>query len=139
VFNWEPLKWSTGYEFQLAKDAAFKSLILNLTGDKALGNVTSYQLTEALAYSTTCYWRVRGISATGSSDWSAGVGFTTMAEPVEALPPVVVEEYQPPDIIVEVPPAPAPVSPGWIWAIVIISAVLVIAVIVLIVRTRRSI
>ena len=74
-----------------------------------------------------------------------------MAEPVAPEPPVVVTEQPPVTITVDIPPAPpattitqaAPVvekiSEGYIYAIIIIGAVLVIAVIVLIVRTRRSV
>ena len=43
---------------------------------------------------------------------------------------------EPPDIIVPLP-AETPITPGWIYAIIGIGAVLVIAVIVLIARTRR--
>jgi hypothetical protein len=46
----------------------------------------------------------------------------------------------PPAVTVQAPAPPAAtaaVTPGWIYAIIIVGAVLVIAVIVLIVRTRR--
>jgi hypothetical protein len=48
----------------------------------------------------------------------------------------------PPAPIITIPPAPAPpapVAPAYIWAVVIIGAILVIAVIILIVRTRRPV
>ena len=129
VFNWGALKWATSYKFQLASDAAFSDTLVDAT----LGNVTSYAYTEGLDYEGTYYWRVKGISATSSTDWSAGTGFTTMAEPE---PPVVVEETQPPQIVI--PPAETTeITPGWIYAIIAVGAILVIAVIVLIVRTRR--
>jgi len=129
VFNWGALKWATSYKFQLASDAAFSDTLVDAT----LGNVTSYAYTEGLDYEGTYYWRVKGISATSSTDWSAGTGFTTMAEPE---PPVVVEETQPPQIVI--PPAETTeITPSWIYAIIAVGAILVIAVIVLIVRTRR--
>jgi hypothetical protein len=114
----------------------------------------------ALHPGNTYYWKVRvdnsdaGMEQKGiySDVWS----FTIEAAP-EAAPPVTIKQepapvIEPkvtlPEIKVEVPPptkveippappAPAPITPGWIYAIIAIGAVLVIAVIVLIVRTRR--
>jgi len=72
-----------------------------------------------------------------------GLDFATRAalaaHAATAHPPV-----EPPDIIVEpdveviVPlPAETPITPAWIYVIIGVGAVLVIALIVLIVRTRR--
>jgi hypothetical protein len=150
TFTWGNIAGATNYEFQMAMDASFADPIIDYTGDDALGNVLVYQLTTmTLDYGTTYYWRVRGISATSETAWSAAVGFTTMSEPVETEPPVTVT--QAPDITVQMPEQPTPTTvtfepapveetaQGYIWAIIIIGAVLVIAVIVLIVRTRRSV
>jgi len=121
---------------------------------------------STLAYmpETTYYWRVRA-SEPIYSPWSAIRMFTIGALP-EIQPPVQIvippappapqlvlpptpAPVQAPDIIFQTPPAPpdivippapaapAPITPAFIWAIVVIGAVLVIAVIVLIVRTRR--
>jgi hypothetical protein len=150
TFNWGVIGGATNYEFQLAMDASFDSPIVDMTGADALGNVLVYKLDSmTLDYGTTYYWRVRAISASSETEWSAAVGFTTMAEPEEAPDPVTVTNA--PDIVITIPPAssvpaitlePTPVEEtpaGYIWAIIIIGAVLVIAVIVLIVRTRRSV
>jgi len=51
-----------------------------------------------------------------------------MAEPVEPTPPVVIEPT----------PPPAQIAPAYIWGIIGIGAILVIVVIALIVRTRRT-
>ena len=133
VFNWGAFKYASGYEFQLANDSGMTDLKVDLSGDSALGLITSYVLTDALDYSSTYYWRVRAIKGTSTaySDWSAIVGFTTMAEPEEPAPPIIIEPTPAPA------PAPAPSTPAYIWAIIAICAVLVIVVIVLIVRTRR--
>jgi len=53
---------------------------------------------------------------------------------MEPQPPVVVEENPTPNITLTVPEAE---TPGYIWAIIAVGAILTIAVIVLIVRTRR--
>jgi hypothetical protein len=156
TFQWTNVPRATGYEFQLAIDPLMEELIIDFSGDKPLGNTTAYKLTAyTLDYSTTYYWRVRAVSATSETDWSVIVAFTTMAEPTEttstAPPPstsIVVTQPPATSIVVTQPPATtvtmeAPVteeiSPAYIWAIIIIGAVLVIAVIVLIVRTRRNV
>ena len=61
-----------------------------------------------------------------------------MAKPVKAPAPVVVEEApaQPaPEVTVTLPVAE---TPAYVWAIIAIGAVLVIALIILIVMTRRQ-
>ncbi len=170
TFQWTGIGGATAYEFQLSTvadiDAATADeLIVDATGDNALGVVTSYALSAATAtldYGTTYYWRVRATGATSNTDWSIAVAFTTMAEPappVEPAEPVTVVQQPdlpdiilvPPDIVIE-QAAPLPdivisppavveeeISPSYIWAIIIIGAVLVIALIVLIIRTRRTV
>ncbi len=115
---------------------------------------------------TTYYWRVR-VDAAGPvrSNYSEVRSFTTGSLP-EAVAPVVVEQapapvievppapaitLQPPEIVLPAPqpapeivipsaPEPTPPVPTWaIYAIIIIGAVLVIALIVLIMRTRRPV
>jgi len=109
---------------------------------------------------TTYYWRVRAKTPV-VSPWSAWSSFTIEALP-EALPPVVISPAPTPEITVEVPnititppdvvvnvPAPTEVvlpliqdavSPVPSWALIVIiaiGAILVVAVVILIVRTRR--
>jgi len=130
VFNWSSFKYATGYEFQLANDSGMTNLLVDLTGDSALGPVTSYKLTESLDYNITYYWRVRAIrgTSTANSDWSAVIGFITKPEPTEPTPPVIIEPAPAPA------PAPAPSTPVYIWTIIAIVSALVIVVIVLMIR-----
>jgi NADH:ubiquinone oxidoreductase subunit 6 (subunit J) len=53
------------------------------------------------------------------------------------VPPAITVE--PPVITVEPAEAAEAIAPGYLWAVIIIGAVLVIALIVLIVRTRRTV
>jgi len=121
TFAWNAADWATGYEFILADNSAFTSPATSKTGANAL-TTTAYGSEADLAYSTVYYWKVRATSATTQSEWATGI-FTTEAAPPEAPPPP--------------PPPPEPTTPGYIWTIIGIGAVLVIALIVLIVRTRR--
>jgi hypothetical protein len=141
---WQTVSGADGYYLEVADNADYVLPMVSLTGDFGRTASTAYGLV-GLEYSTTIYWRVKAVSGTEEggdleeSDWSAGV-FMTMSEPVEPEPPIVIEE-QPPVVIepiVEVvTPAETPITPIWIYVIIGIGAILVIAVVVLIVRTRR--
>jgi hypothetical protein len=133
TFAWRPADGVEYYEIDVATDADFTSIV---TSGTPVAN--TWAIDVALDYSTVYYWRVRGIAPTGipEADYVVSI-FTTMAKPAEAAPPVKVEEVQPPEITVEVP-APVQAIPSWMaLTIIIIGAVLVIALVVLIVRTRR--
>jgi len=138
-----------GYQVAISEDPSFAIL-------EGASNVegTFFVVTDTLDYSTTYYWRVRGVisepykvkrkDVVDTGPWVKGV-FTTMAEPVEAAPPVVITEpapAPPPEVItiekpVLIPAAPQAIPDWMLISIIIIGAVLVIALIVLIVRTRR--
>ncbi|MDD4875921.1 MAG: right-handed parallel beta-helix repeat-containing protein [Dehalococcoidales bacterium] len=141
TFAWAPVTGASAYYFELADNPNFVVPIMRLSGDLGRLIVTYYAHMTDLDYSSAYYWRVKAVS--GSEDagnliespWNGGV-FITEQEPVEPEPPVVVEEVQPPVITVEIP-AETQITPSWIYVIIGVGAVLVIAVIVLIVRTRR--
>lgn len=153
VFSWGAVPGAANFEFQLATDAAMSNVLIDASGADALGAVTAYAVSAPLDNNTTYYWRVRAISATSTTAWSAVNAFTTLAEVVAPAPPVTVTSAPPAAVptftmpappaatTIEIPPAPAveEIAPAYIWAIIVIGAVLVIAVIVLIVRTRRSV
>jgi hypothetical protein len=147
AFSWEPISGVTMYEFQLAKEPEFALMVYtaNATTSSAALPVAT-QLEDGKTY----FWRVRAISP-AVGEWSE-VGIFTVAIPVTPTatptvtqPPVTTTAtvITTPTVTVIIPTTtPAPVekiSPAYIWAIIIIGAVLVIAVIVLIVRTRRSV
>jgi hypothetical protein len=136
-FQWSPVAGATGYRLEIADNADFA----NATSMLLATNVWS--VAADLDYSTVYYWRVKAISGDTESAWANAV-FTTMAEPAPPAPqPTITVPPQPtPQVTVTVEPAPTPppaaaVTPAWIYAIIAVGAVLVIAVIVLIVRTRR--
>jgi hypothetical protein len=152
------------YDFQLSTDPNFGSFIIDTT---VTGTGYTYTARD-LAYDTNHYWRVRSVAADGTtSAWTTVQNFHTMVEPVEPTqapdvtltvtqnPAPVVTVSIPPAQTVTVPPAvtltqtvtsvPTPTlvmpeqpTPAYIWVIVAVGAVLTIAVIVLIIRTRRA-
>ncbi len=145
AFSWSPVSGATMYEFQLAADTSFASPIA-----ASKQAATGIKPTATLEAGKTYFWRVRSIEPI-MGDWSAVANFTVAAPPPAEKPPVVVEQVPPPVINIPapppaqeivIPPAPAPVQPissGLLWVVIIIGAILVIAVIVLIVRTRRTV
>jgi hypothetical protein len=148
TFTWAPLEGAVGYEIMVSEDKDFAIIEWSHTSDQ-----TFFKPEEKLRYNTTYYWRVRGILVESylkgktvvpavGSPWSTGV-ITTEAKPVEPEPPVVITPPATPPApevqVIEVPmPTPAPAIPsGLLYTIVGIGAVLIIALIILIVRTRR--
>jgi len=161
TFSWASVAGATSYELEVAENPFFA----NSDVKKPLTH-TTWTWDDELVNGTTYYWRVRGVKSgkgilTNVGPWTESV-FTVnpkAASAVSQLPaPVVTVQPTPappapsvtvqppaatviPAPIVNVPAAPAPapsaVTPGILLAIIIIGAVLLIAVIVLIVRTRR--
>jgi hypothetical protein len=129
-FVWTETKGAVLYELEVSTDSTFtETPVLTATPDKAY-----YQTAEAdaLDYNTTYYWRVRVPGGT----WLYGV-FTTMAEPTTPAPPYTIAPTETTIQVVEVPTTPA-IPTYLLWIIVAIGAVLVIALLVLIIRTRRA-
>jgi photosystem II stability/assembly factor-like uncharacterized protein len=125
AFSWESAYGATGYEFILARDSGFTEVVVAFTGADALSS-TAWNCDIELDYSTSYFWRVRAVSEDSHSQWGVNI-FTTEAAPSEAVP------TQPSPIVVE----PAPKIPTYIIGIAIgVSAVLVIALVVFIIRTR---
>ncbi|MBA7643873.1 hypothetical protein ES703_51607 [subsurface metagenome] len=137
-FAWTAVDDADAYYFELADNSGFVAPLV-----KRIVSFESYAYMTELDYSSAYYWRVKAVSGLDiediqEGDWASGV-FITMDEP-EEVPPVIVQE-QPPVIIepiVEVITPPATeITPAWIYVIIGVGAVLVIALLVLIVRTRR--
>jgi hypothetical protein len=139
-FAWGEVAGADSYEFQIAEDVEIGSPF-DILEDSASTTTNGHVSRDNLKYETTYWWRVRAVRGAEYSNWVTAF-FTTMAEPEEEpepAPPVIVEENPPAQITVEIPPAQeVQVIPDYLlWVVVGVGAVLVIAVIVLIVRTRR--
>jgi len=132
TFAWRPVTGAATYEILVATDAGFTSVVTSATT-----LINAWEIDVELDYSTVYYWRVRGISASGApaGDWVISV-FTTMEKPT-VTPPVEITQITQPAPIVEI--TKTEITPAWIWAIIAIGAVLCVAVVILIVRTRRAV
>jgi len=73
---WHRTSGATDYRLQLATDAAFQN-IFRSTGALA----DTFFIVDSLSLGTFYTWRVRALSATDSSGWSASWSFTTADQP----------------------------------------------------------
>jgi hypothetical protein len=127
AFQWAPVTGATGYLLELGTDPSFAGATqVVIPSAQAF-----YAWPTALAYTTNYYWRVQA-SGTLDSTWVASV-FTTGAAPI--VPP---DPVEPGDItLLPTPVNIEQITPAYIWAIIAVGFVLTVAVIILIVRTRR--
>lgn len=146
TFFWPAVAGATGYEFTIAEDIdpaePNKFAIIDYSATTA---TNAFAGRENLKYDTTYYWRVVPFNATGAKGAASVFFFTTEPKPapvvVDTTPPVIIEQQAPPQITLTIPPAEVtkvePIPTYLLWAVIAVGAVLIIAVIVLIVRTRR--
>jgi hypothetical protein len=148
TFTWPAVAGAT-YQFVIAEELGNvdKFAIIDYS---ATCPTNATVLRETLKYDTTYWWRVRAVTATTQSDWTTAF-FTTEPAPVATsttttTPPVttIIVPTQPvatPTVTIINSGTSAPTTPViptyLLWAVIAVGAVLVIAVIVLIVRTRR--
>jgi hypothetical protein len=140
MFTWAAVPGAIRYEIALSEDPTFTIIEWAYNVDNPF-----YKEDEALRYDTTYYWRVRAIlnEAGAATPWTTGI-FTTESAPEAAPEPITVEPTKP-EVNVEIPPTKITVEPAetqaipnyMLWIIIAVGAVLIIALIVLIVRTRR--
>jgi hypothetical protein len=144
AFSWSAITDTTMYEFQLSELPGFETTIFT---DETSGPGEALPVTITLERGKTYFWRVRAIEP-NMGDWSPSANFMIAELPPTTTPPVTTQTtitIPPPPpgtttIVTILPPEePDQIAPAYIWAVIIIGAILVIAVIVLIVRTRRSV
>jgi len=142
AFSWSPVTGSTKYEFQLSTTPVFDTTVFTDSPASA-ATVVNVKLDQGKQY----FWRVKALEPV-AGDWSAAANFIVAAPAATAAPVTITNVPAPVITIPAAPSVPAitlappeveQIAPTYIWAIIIIGAILVIAVIVLIVRTRRSV
>ena len=114
-FAWSPFKDTTKYRFVLADDAAMTQVVK----DTEVAT-TAYEYDGELEHGEGYFWRVMALEPV-QSDWSATFSFQTGAAP---LPPALEPEPNR--------------TPLWAWVIIAIGTALLIVIIFLIFRVRRS-
>jgi hypothetical protein len=147
-FSWSPMGFVNGgkYHIQIATDYMFTALVVDEIVDASTVDGAGYGLSKDLKDGTQYFWHVQVVEPY-PGDWSTvanfWVGLPKVTTPttftIPAPTTVVITQNNPPatSLTVTAPVSENVVNPSYIWAIIIIGAVLVIAVIVLIFRTRR--
>jgi photosystem II stability/assembly factor-like uncharacterized protein len=87
IFQWSAVAGADGYELVVSTHEAVDNPTILKTGSFALPN-TAWQSNIDLDYGTTYYWKVRAVSSSTQSPWSAVSAFTTEPAPItESTPP----------------------------------------------------
>jgi hypothetical protein len=133
TFVWSPVTGATEYQIIVSDRENFDIITFSHNTNQAVYAVTE---DEQLAYNTVYYWRVRASKPdTAVTQYQTGI-FTTEQKAVPTKEPITITQPGPTTITVSVPP-PQEVIPAYLlWIIIGIGAILVIALIVLIVRTQ---
>lgn len=111
-FSWTPFKENSSYRFELSE---IPDMSLPLVSVEV--PTTAYQHLGKLKHNTNYFWRVRS-ERPHPSEWSAVFSFSTRAEKQQAAES----------------PAPAPKTPHWAFAVMIIGIILAIIIVILILR-----
>jgi hypothetical protein len=150
TFTWPAVTGATGYQFAIAQDnpdLASKFAVLDYSANTI---TNAHKVQETLLPNTTYWWEVRSVAGTVYSAWTIQTFFTTAKAPVvtstTTTPPITIVQttvtYTNPPVTTVTytlpqPKETQPIPSYLLWAVIAVGAVLVIAVIVLIVRTRR--
>ncbi len=86
LFQWTAVIGAEAYELLVSTDAGFGSPVIVRTDEYALPT-NAWRCDVGLDYDTTYYWKVRAISASTHSPWSAAGVFTTESVPLANEPP----------------------------------------------------
>jgi len=117
ALEWQSAMDADGYELIVAEECNWASPVIEKTGGNALGAETAYQVTTTLKQGTNYCWKVKAVKGSSESAWSDTGTFTTLTIPDEP------EEEG---------------TPYWVWVVIGVSALMLVAVIVLIVMTKKA-
>lgn len=165
-FSWTAVAGATSYDFQISTSPTFATLVVpavntagTVYGGVALAaNTTYFWRVHAMTGTVMGAWTTSTFTTAAPAAAAVAPNITVAAPPPAnvtvtaptvnvAAPPPAVVNVAPPTVNVAAPPAAVvnvsvpeqpPLVPAYLlWTIILIGAVLIIALIVLIVRTRR--
>ncbi len=113
VFAWTPVPGATSYEFILAKDASLNQVLVKAR----VPTTTAYIYGDRLDWGTTYFWQVRAVEPVASEPSPIG-GFTVVAQPQHGVAPA----------------KPPPETPLWLWVLMAIYTVEMVAIIALAIK-----
>lgn len=131
AFTWDSIAKASSYEFILARDSDFTDLVVNITGTDAL-TTTAWKCDIDLDYSSSYFWKVRGITEISYGDWTTNT-FSTGAAPSTPSSVITAQPTAPP------PPLPeATVSvPFFVIVIIGLGIALIVVLLILIIKQGR--
>jgi len=133
AFSWDSIADATGYEFFLASDSEFNDVLVELIGRTSL-STTAWKCSIDLDYSSSYFWKVRGVSDISYGDWVVS-SFSTMEAPATTITSSTSQTA------LTIPQAPASMAtvlvPFYIYVIIGLAFALVIVLLILIRRTSR--
>ena len=124
ALSWTPYKEATKYEIVLARDSEMTQII-----KRATTTTTGYEYKDELEYGKNYYWRVRALEIKGqsnTSDWSGTFTFKTETAPPPASDNKTTKQKSQSN------------SPGFVWVVILVIAAVPVAMLMLIMKTRRS-
>ncbi len=158
LFQWNAVPGADAYELLVSTDIQFAELSIVKSGAEALPT-TAWQAEISLNYDTTYYWKVRAISTSTYSAWSAASSFSTelpkapssapvpapiilpMPAPPQTMPPLLLPAPSSPPPLPP-PPAQSTSAPDWviflIGALLLVLILLAISILVLAIGIRRA-
>jgi len=155
-FTWVSVTDAASYMLVLSANADLSEPVIEAAAAGTAYTYSEYTYSAGaivgpLTDGSPYYWQVTALDANADVLATSGVSvFIASAPVVEEPAEITVEvppaqitvevppvEVPPAEVTVEVPPTEVPPTPAYIWLIIGVGAVLLIAVIVLIVRTRR--
>jgi len=128
AFTWDCQATVDGFEFVLAKDPEYASVVASFGGESLLTN-TSWVCSTQLAAGSNYFWRVRSVRGDAVGSWVEG-SFTTGS--------VATAPVTPANETIDIPAQDSGVSDWFIWAIFALAAIFMLGLIVLIMRTARD-
>ena len=159
LFQWNAVTGADAYALLVSTDIQFSDPLITKSGAEALPT-TAWQADISLNYDTTYYWKVRALSASTYSAWSAASSFSTelfsppamplvtappiilpVPIPPQTMPPMLLPPASPPPLLLP-PPAQSPSTPDWviflISALFLVIVLLIITILVLVIGIRRA-
>lgn len=148
LFQWSAIAGAEGYELVVSGDYNFASPSILRIGEYALPG-TAWQSDIALNYYTTYYWKVRAVSSSSSSAWSAIYIFITEPEPApepapSSSPSPGVESPSSPSLSPPSSPPPPPLpqqssaTPDWaVYLMGLMGLVIMLLLITIVVMAVR--
>jgi len=125
IFQWSAITGADSYELLVSEDVYFADPAIEKLGDYALPS-TAWRSDTELSYTTTYYWKVRAISSTSHSAWSATSAFTTGALPEEAGPSLPLPQTSDQTIIYSP-------TPDWVQWLMYLGGALLLAMVVILI------